>query len=40
MVMVISTLRIVTAPKSRAEVVRTLTAQLGPTTRATGLPSV
>jgi quinol monooxygenase YgiN len=28
--MVISTLRIVTAPKSRAEVVRTLTAQLGP----------
>ena len=30
MVMVISTLRIVTAPKSRSEVVRTLTAQLGP----------
>jgi quinol monooxygenase YgiN len=29
--MVISTLRILTAPKSRAEVVRTLTAQLGPT---------
>ncbi len=28
--MVISTLRIVTAPKSRGEVVRTLTAQLGP----------
>ena len=27
---VISTLRIVTAPQSRAEVVRTLTAQLGP----------
>ena len=31
MAMVISTLRILTAPKSRAEVVRTLTAQLGPT---------
>ena len=30
MAMVISTLRILTAPKSRAEVVRTLTAQLGP----------
>jgi quinol monooxygenase YgiN len=29
--MVISTLRILTAPKSRAEIVRTLTAQLGPT---------
>ena len=29
--MVISTLRIVTAPKSRAEVIRTLAAQLGPT---------
>jgi len=29
--MVISTLRIVTAPQSRAEVVRTLSAQLGPT---------
>ena len=29
--MVISTLRILTAPKSRAEVVRTLAAQLGPT---------
>jgi quinol monooxygenase YgiN len=29
--MVISTLRIVTAPRSRAEVVRTLAAQLGPT---------
>jgi len=29
--MIISTLRILTAPKSRAEVVRTLTAQLGPT---------
>ena len=29
--MVISTLGILTAPKSRAEVVRTLTAQLGPT---------
>ena len=29
--MVISTLRIVTAPKSRAEVIRTLSAQLGPT---------
>ncbi|MFA5028017.1 MAG: antibiotic biosynthesis monooxygenase family protein [Candidatus Methylomirabilota bacterium] len=28
--MVISTLRIVTAPQSRAEIVRTLTAQLGP----------
>ena len=28
--MVISTLRIVTAPRSRAEVVRTLAAQLGP----------
>jgi quinol monooxygenase YgiN len=28
--MIISTLRIVTAPKSRAEVIRTLTAQLGP----------
>jgi quinol monooxygenase YgiN len=31
MAMLISTLRIVTAPQSRAEVVRTLTAQLGPT---------
>jgi quinol monooxygenase YgiN len=31
MAMVISTLRILTARKSRAEVVRTLTAQLGPT---------
>jgi len=31
MAMIISTLRIVTAPQSRAEVVRTLTAQLGPT---------
>jgi quinol monooxygenase YgiN len=31
MAMVISTLRIVTAPQARAEVVRTLTAQLGPT---------
>jgi quinol monooxygenase YgiN len=31
MAMVISTLRIVTAPKSRAEVVRTLVGQLGPT---------
>jgi quinol monooxygenase YgiN len=30
MTRVISTLRIVTAPKSRAEVVRMLTAQLGP----------
>jgi quinol monooxygenase YgiN len=30
MTIVISTLRIVTAPKTRAEVVRTLTAQLGP----------
>jgi len=30
MAMIICTLRIVTAPKSRAEVVRTLTAQLGP----------
>ena len=30
MAMVISTLRIVTAPKSRAEVIRTLAAQLGP----------
>jgi len=29
--MVVSTLRILTAPKSRAEVVRTLSAQLGPT---------
>ena len=29
--MVISTLRIVTLPQSRAEVVRTLAAQLGPT---------
>ena len=29
--MIISTLRIVTAPKSRAEVIRTLAAQLGPT---------
>jgi len=29
--MVISTLRILTAPTSRAEVVRTLAAQLGPT---------
>jgi quinol monooxygenase YgiN len=29
--MVISTLRIVTVPQSRADVVRTLTAQLGPT---------
>jgi quinol monooxygenase YgiN len=31
MAMVISTLRIVTAPQSRPEVVRTLSAQLGPT---------
>jgi quinol monooxygenase YgiN len=31
MSMVISTLRIVTSPRSRAGVVRTLTAQLGPT---------
>ncbi len=31
MAMVISTLRILTAPRSRAEVVRTLTAQLGST---------
>ena len=31
MAMVISTLRIVTVPQSRAEVVRTLAAQLGPT---------
>jgi quinol monooxygenase YgiN len=31
MAMVISTLRIVTAPQSRAEVVRTLVGQLGPT---------
>jgi quinol monooxygenase YgiN len=31
MAMIISTLRIVTAPQSRAEVVRTLVAQLGPT---------
>ncbi len=31
MTMVISTLRIVTVPQSRAEVVRTLAAQLGPT---------
>ena len=31
MTMVISTLRILTAPRSRAEVVRTLAAQLGPT---------
>ena len=31
MAMIISTLRILTAPKSRAEVVRALTAQLGPT---------
>jgi quinol monooxygenase YgiN len=31
MTMVISTLRILTAHRSRAEVVRTLTAQLGPT---------
>ena len=30
MAMVISTLRIVTGPQSRAEVVRTLVAQLGP----------
>ena len=29
--MVISTLRIVTTPQSRAKIVRTLTAQLGPT---------
>jgi quinol monooxygenase YgiN len=29
--MVVSTLRILTAPQSRAKVVRTLTAQLGPT---------
>jgi quinol monooxygenase YgiN len=29
--MVISTLRIVTVPKSRAEVIRTLAAQMGPT---------
>ena len=28
--MVISTLRIITAPKTRAEVIRTLTGQLGP----------
>ena len=31
MAMVISTLRILTAPQSRAKVVRTLSAQLGPT---------
>jgi quinol monooxygenase YgiN len=31
MAMVISTLRIVTVPRSRAEVVRVLNAQLGPT---------
>ena len=31
MTMVISTLRIVTAPKYRAEVIRALAAQLGPT---------
>ena len=31
MTMVISTLRILTAPQSRAEVVRSLAAQLGPT---------
>jgi quinol monooxygenase YgiN len=31
MAMVVSTLRIVTAPRSRAEVVRALNAQLGPT---------
>ena len=31
MAMVISTLRIVTVPKSRAEVIRALAAQLGPT---------
>jgi quinol monooxygenase YgiN len=31
MTMVISTLRIVTAPRSRAEVLRALAAQLGPT---------
>ena len=31
MVLVISTLRIVTVPQSRAEVIRTLAAQLGPT---------
>ena len=31
MAMLISTVRIVTAPRSRAEVVRTLAAQLGPT---------
>jgi len=31
MAMVISTLKILTAPRSRAEVVRTLAAQLGPT---------
>ncbi len=31
MTMVISTLRILTAPRSRGEVVRTLAAQLGPT---------
>ena len=31
MAMIISTLRIVTAPRSRVQVVRTLAAQLGPT---------
>jgi quinol monooxygenase YgiN len=31
MAMVISTLRIVMVPQSRAEIIRTLTAQLGPT---------
>ena len=36
MTMVISTLRILTAPRSRAEVVRTLAAQLGPTRVQTG----
>ena len=36
MVLVISTLRIVTTPHSRAEVVRTLAAQLGPTRVQTG----
>jgi len=34
--MVISTLRILTAPQSRAEVVRRLVAQLGPTREQTG----
>jgi len=37
--MVISTVRILTAPQTQTKVVKTLVAQLGPT-RAIGLPQV